>query len=321
MQGSEFVHRAAGTADAQALVRLFKAAFGRHLDPGWWAWRFLDGPGERPGVVRVTLANNEPVAHYAVARVALSVDGTEYLTGLSGTSMTAPEMRGRGLFVSLANAAYEILQSDGWHAVWGFPNAAIHSLRVRQLGWTTIAEVPTLRLRLSDGLETPPATHHITATVPIDRELDALWRRAKAAYRVIADRSAAALQWRFVRCPDVDYGFLAAWGSNQELKGYAVTKRYHDELHIVDILAPAAEQAFVDLVSAVIRLAQEDQLQAVSLWTNVHRREHQILEQLRFLNQTPIFYLGGRVLRPNNDLPECLDYRNWYLTMADSDIF
>jgi hypothetical protein len=321
MRGSEFIHREGGTADAQALARLFRAAFSHDLDPGWWAWRFLDGPGEQPGIVRVTLANNKPVAHYGVARVALSVDGTEYLSGLSGTSMTAPEMRGRGLFTSLGNHTYDFLQRDGWQAVWGFPNAAIHSLRVRQLGWKTIAEVPTLRLRLSDGLKTPPATHQITATVPIGRELDELWRRAKAAYRVIADRSAAALQWRFVRCPDVDYGFLAAWGSDQALKGYAVTKRYRDELHIVDILAPAAEQAFIELVGAVIRLAQENQLKAVSLWANVHRREHQILEKLRFLNDAPIFYFGGLVLGPDNVLQECLDYRNWYLTMADSDIF
>lgn len=59
----------------------------------------------------------------------------DYHTGLSGTTMTHPEYRGKGLFPVLARSTYARMKAANMAMVWGFPNAMSHRGFVRNLNW------------------------------------------------------------------------------------------------------------------------------------------------------------------------------------------
>jgi hypothetical protein len=70
-----------------------------------------------------------------------------------------------------------------------------------------------------------------------------------------------------------------------------------------------------------VQIARQASLSAVSLWLNVSHPLHWRLEKVGFRNSEPITYFVGRVLQPALSEAIVLDYRNWYLTMGDSDVY
>ena len=79
--------------DEEKLLDLFCSSFNRKLDLNFWEWRFKNCPAGR-GVIQVFWDEKHLVAQYAVTPVLLNINGSETLTGLSGTTMTHPAYRG-----------------------------------------------------------------------------------------------------------------------------------------------------------------------------------------------------------------------------------
>jgi hypothetical protein len=239
--------------------------------------------------------------------------------------MTDPAYRGRGLFQQAARIAYAEMQRRGMQFVWGFPNSQIHRQRRRDLGWLTIAEIPMLRLKLSESSPSKRRPRPAQPVRSIGPAFDDLWRRLRDRHRLITRRDAAHLHWRYLANPGATYRILTLDGRDG-LAGYCVVKLYQNEFQIVDILADD-DDTFADLVDSVVRIAKEENAPSVALWYNVHDLRHLLLESMGFTNDSPVTYLSGTSQfgerDPESDAgcPIWLDYRNWYITMGDSDVF
>jgi hypothetical protein len=112
-----------------------------------------------------------------------------------------------------------------------------------------------------------------------------------------------------------------AYIDNGNILGYAVFKKYVDEFQIVDILTVKDVDVGLQIISMITEIAKHEEVLAISLWLNVTHPLHHALERLGFRNGTPITYLGGLILSPELLEDKINDYRNWYLTMGDSDVF
>lgn len=305
--------------DERAIAGLFEVAFGRPLDEAAWRWRFQDGP-DGPGLVRLAWRGPRLVSHYAISRVTSFVQGAAVESGLSGTTMTDPEFRGRRLFQKLAAQAYDAFTGSGGGFVWGFPNPAIHRTRVRDLAWRDIYEIPVLRLDL-DGIKSAPRpVSEVRLLSGFSPHFDKLWQDVNGGYTVIGCRDRRHLEWRYALKPGERYQVLGYF-DREELRGYVVFKRYHDELQVVDILTVSAEEVGVRLVSSVVDIALQESARAIGMWLNVTHPLHRALEKLGFRPGGPVTYFAGRVLRPGLPERELYDYRCWYLTMGDSDVY
>ena len=203
--------------------------------------------------------------------------------------------------------------------VWGFPNRLSHRGFVQDLGWKDVYEIPTFRVHLP--LRRPIAEVPLVAEVAgPDESFDRLWSDTSARFRVIGRRDAAALRWRYQHTPSPGaYRFLVS-RTEDRLHGYAVLKRYKEELHVVDLLA-RDDEVELRLVHAAIGLAQRESITSVSLWLGTHRPLHLELERLGFENESPVTYLGARVLGKDIDASIVGDYTSWYLGMGDSDVY
>lgn len=305
--------------DEHHILELFRQSFGRELDERFWAWRFRHSPAGE-GVIYLSWDQGVLAAHYAVTSVAMRINGQDWLTGLSGTTMTHPNYRGRGLFPKLAQRTYAYMAESGMGLVWGFPNTLSHRGFVRNLQWVDIYEVPTFRLSLQGRLSLPTLSDDVVELEEFDARFDRLWNQVKDDYPIITRRDRPYLQWRYVENPAERYRILAHV-EGESLRGYAVFKRYQDEIQIVDLLTVQDVNVGLGLISRIAHIALQEAAASVSLWLNITRPLHHALEKWGFGNGEPVTYFGGLALQPGLPADELYDFRNWYLTMGDSDVF
>jgi GNAT superfamily N-acetyltransferase len=316
---SEFDIRSYEPGDEIHILELFRQSFGRDLAQARWNWKYKDNPAG-PGLIDLAWHGDVLVAHHAVTPVGLRVHGTQWTTGLGVGVMTHPHHRQRGLFHKLLRRTQARMAELGMPMVWVFPNPFSHRLAVRDLGLVDIHEVPTLRMPLHSGssLSLPPA--HIAELQDFDDRFDQLWQRVRDDYPIIARRDREHLQWRYVRNPSQRYRILA-YVNGDDLMGYAVCKRHQEEMQVIDILTVQDVEVGTQLILRAAQIAREGSASALSLWLNVSHPLHRMLEKLGFCNGEPVTYFAGRVLRPELREAEVYDYRKWYLTMGDSDVF
>lgn len=317
--GLDLEMRAYQPGDEDQILALFRHSFGRDLDRAYWAWRFQDSPA---GAAVIYLAWDGDIlaAHYAVTSVEVRIQGQDWPTGLSGTTMTHPDYRGLGLFPELARRTYARMAETGRAMVWGFPNALSHRGFVRDLNWVDVYEVPTLRLSLAGPLRLPAAGDGVVELAAFDAGFDDLWARVRDDRLIAVKRDSRYLRWRYAQNPAERYRILACVDAGT-ITGYAVFKRYREELQVVDILSIQDVDVGIALLAGVAQVAAQESAVAVSLWLNVSHPLHHALEKLGMRNAEPVTYFGGLSLQPG--LPEAglYEFKNWYLTMGDSDVF
>jgi len=307
--------------DEKEILELFSLSYGgRQMTLPYWLWRFRNNPSGQ-GVIELAWEGNLLVAHYAITSVYLYINGQDYLTGLSGTTMTHPSYRGCGLFPELARCTYKEMLDRRMPMVWGFPNTMSHRTFVCELGWQDICVIPVLRLQLEHPCIASHLDNSYVCELPhVDERFDRFWRKVKNDYDIIVRRDRDYIDWRYFSNPIEKYS-LIAYMADEEILGYAVFKRYLNELQIVDILTGKdTVDAGKNLIAFIIAKSIKLGANSVSLWLNVTHPLHHALEKMGFRPEGPVMYLGGLLLNQTFD-KSTYDFRRWYFTMGDSDVF
>lgn len=78
---------------------------------------------------------NEPAGYYGVFPTDLHIGGKVIKSAQSGNTMVHKEHQGKGLFVTLAKATYELCEDIGIKIVFGFPSASSYPGFVKKLSW------------------------------------------------------------------------------------------------------------------------------------------------------------------------------------------
>lgn len=303
------------------ILELFSLTFGgRQMSLPYWKWRFQDNPAGH-GVIELCWDGDALVAHYSVTNLTISIHGQSLNVGLSGTTMTHPAYRGMSIFQMLARSTYNRMLKINMSLVWGFPNLMSHRSFVRELNWVDIYEVPMFRLHLEPRLiDIHTSNEYIFELSAADERFDTLWEKVQSDYDIITQRDRAYINWRYFMNPSEKYKLICHL-ENNEIQGYAVFKHYGDELQIVDlIMGKEAVDVGENLITYIIIHALKENVRAVSLWMNVTHPLHHALEKIGFRPEGPVTYLGGLVLNPTID-KSFYDFRRWYFSMSDSDVF
>lgn len=92
---------------------------------------------------------DEPAAFYGVFPMRLKYGNKEYLIAQSGDTMTAPDHRGKGLFIQLAKMTYELAKKKSVVFVFGFPNENSLPGFQKKLDWQFYGNMQRFRFRHS----------------------------------------------------------------------------------------------------------------------------------------------------------------------------
>ena len=215
--GPALVQRPGGPGDLDRIRGLYNAIGNPERPRSFDHWRFFAGAY---GICPSVLAMDEDrlVAFYTVMPVRLRLGGEAVLAAQSMDTMTHPDYRGRGLFLKLAKACYDLAASIGVEVLYGFPNDNSYPGFIRRLNWDHTGDISQwIRpIRPSRHAKVPgvlgPLADAAAALLPRGRSsgvqielarpppeaLDALiagWCDAPGLCRI--DRHAEWLEWRY----------------------------------------------------------------------------------------------------------------------------
>lgn len=101
------------------------------------------------GFIAYEAINHSPVAYYGVFPVLLEFKQQQIIAAQSGDTMTHPNHRGKGLFITLAKMTYDLAKEVGIELVFGFPNANSYPGFVKKLSWQHYSNVNHYKLKAS----------------------------------------------------------------------------------------------------------------------------------------------------------------------------
>lgn len=308
--------------DESSILELFQMSYsGRQMPLPYWQWRFRINPLGQ-GIISLSWDDKILVAHYAVTNISLSIMGRNYSAGLSGTTMSHPTYRGRGLFPSLARYTFQGMSDRGMVMVWGFPNSVSHRYFIDNLEWQDIYEIPVLRLQLAyQKMSSFSVSSSVYELFDVDDRFDRLWETCRKDYDIIVCRHRAYINWRYFSNPVEKYRLVTHVENDDQIKGYAVFKRYGNEIQIVDLLISKKDVSVGrQLIHYIIAQAYAAGAKSISLWLNVTHPLHHVLEKIGFRPEGPITYFCGLLLNSQHD-ESLYNFRRWYFTMSDSDVY
>jgi len=271
--------------DGQSVRGLHGLVFGSQVSAEAWEWQYLRNPAGR-AVVVVAESDQGVVGQYALIPLRMKAQGRPCLGSLSLDTMVHPDYRGQGVFIRLAERAYQLAAERGIDLVYGFPNQNSHHAFIARLGWRDLHDGVPLWVKplnmdsivrkrfvksgliaglggtagkvavnvLSRKPATTGPTCHVAQTASFDDRFDSLWAEASRDWSVAVVRDREYLTWRYVEKPGGDYTILVA-ERGEELLGYVVLKcvpRFGLEIGLlVDVLWTPREKGVANaLISA-----------------------------------------------------------------------
>ena len=121
-------------AHIPALASLYNLCFRKNISPDRFHHKY---DTENLGVQYIgflAIHQNKIAAFYGVIPCLVILEGKEILAAQSADTMTHPDYRGQGLFVTLARKTYELARNSGIRLLFGFPNQHSQPGAVK-LGW------------------------------------------------------------------------------------------------------------------------------------------------------------------------------------------
>lgn len=101
------------------------------------------------GFIAYDANNHSPAAYYGVFPVILEYKQQHVIAAQSGDTMTHPDHRGKGLFITLAKMTYDLAKEMGVEFVFGFPNANSYPGFVKKLNWQHYSNVNHYKIKAS----------------------------------------------------------------------------------------------------------------------------------------------------------------------------
>lgn len=294
------------------LTELFEKSFGRALDEQILRWRYLDNP-MKDVLVAVQIEDNRLVANYSASPCLVCIDGKVYKTGLSMTTMTHPDYRGRGLFPQLANELYDHMNSRNYLMVWGFPNPNSHQTFNKYLGWKDIFSIPMMQLSLLEfkGDKCIPCC---------DNDFDLNYPKYKNPQGLICvQKDKPYLRWRYRNNPgNVYQNFIIR--TTDKVSSFCVTKFYLDTLDLVDFQADNPDEGEY-LLRQIISLGINKGCKYIYCWAPPHHFMYSLCKRIGFqvsLHKTNFGFKPFINTEPESTVGQ---YVNWFIQPGDSDVY
>lgn len=298
--------------------------------PNRFEWLYESGRAKA-----LLLGEPQVVGSAGLLQRRFAIEG-EVLDGGAAIDLNVDEsQRSVGPALTLARAVIQAADQNGFVCLYGLPipraTAVLKRSGYRQIGavsnWTKLLRSEfklrdVLRSGLAAKLVAPlvdtalrwktrgqrlPADVVVESPKAFDERFDRLWKRAAQRFRVIGERSADYLTWRFSKCPDIKYETFTLTRRG-ELLGYVVWYRDNDSICIADMLADEDSTAL--LLSEFTRLARKRQATAIRLACFAPPEFYQQLQAAGFSRRQDSCAVLVR-------MSASID--GWFLTMADHD--
>jgi len=334
-----FIVREYRDGDEEQILPMFCRSFYVNRSLARWRWEYRENPYGTLAISEAFAEDGRLAAHYAGYPVRfhseVGEDPPRKLPALQiGDTMTEPAFRhvGRGPTSLLGRTVrhYYARFCEGRVAFnYGVNTGNIQRFSTSFVGARRLEPLPFHVLDLADGekrpllsgLATYVSGYRIERIAHFDARWDAFFQRVSGSYRLLVERDARYLEWRYARCPDPEY-FLYAVFHWRKLVGWSVFRYKGERLLWGDALFdPRHPEAVRQFLARV--LAAPEHRQAKTLETWIPSRPAWWKERVLSLGfeSRPEPDDLSFVFVPFGEDPEEAFRAHLYYTMGDSDLF
>ncbi|HZS74961.1 MAG TPA: GNAT family N-acetyltransferase [Candidatus Nitrosotalea sp.] len=302
------------------ILELFRKTYDKEMTKEFWNWRFEKYPFKQ-SLIRLSFFDEQLVAHYLLQPAKLLFKSCEIDALYSMTTMTDPNFSGQGLMTKLANEVYDIGRKLNYRFVYGFANRNSNYMFSKKLGFKTIV-MPEFSIDVKNN-STTNSDYTCSDICNFDDSYSNFYEKynKKYAHKIMRDRTADYMNWRFIRHPENKYKCYMI-SLNGETMGYFVLKNYNNiKCHIVDFLITDDPYCYDSMITTAINFCKNNGIKELTLWMNKTLSLYDHLSKMGLTENLMENYLVIKSLSPNIDLSEIEKIDNWYLTMADSDVY
>jgi hypothetical protein len=268
--------------DEEQILPMFCRSFYVERSLARWRWEYRENPYGNLRISQAFTEDGRLAAHYAgyPVRFHSQIGGEpRTLPALQvGDTMTEPAFRhvGRGPTSLLGRTVrhYYARFCEGQVAFnYGFNTGNIQRFSMSFVGARRLEFLPFHVLDLERRPLAPPnpllsrlAGYRVERIAGFDARWDELFRRVSPAYRLLVERDARYLEWRYARCPDAGYHLYAVF-RRRRLAGWSVFRSKGDRLLWGDALFDPGEPAAVrQLLAGVLAAPEHRQAKTVETW-------------------------------------------------------
>ena len=249
-------------------------------------------------------------------------------------SFVAPEMRGQGLFTSLARAYADHAQARIVDLIWGFPNDNAAPAWFGKLGWTSHGQVPFLikplragyflrKLRLGGDFSLSSGRdQNLEPISAVGDWADELWDRYSKGIGCATIRDRTFLNHRLFDAPQAEQYRVVAEAT--AMSGALVATR-EAEKHggrIAYVMEAMGNTALRGILNSELSRLRDRGIELALAWAYPWSPNYSVLRRSGFLplpeRMRPIrIWFGGRAM--SDSAANALHRENWYLSYLDSD--
>ncbi|MEO5891604.1 MAG: GNAT family N-acetyltransferase [Ferruginibacter sp.] len=292
-------------------------------------------------------------AIYTAMPVIFTINGVKNNALQSIDTITDEAHRGKGLFPRLANKLYDDAAESGFELVYGFPNENSAPGFFKKLKWVSFGEAPFLLKPVSikyfinkflnkgrnitfeneQHLYSLPGQKEVGKNISIreinsfEENYDQLWQKISGVIKVAVDRSAAYMNWRYIKKPGEVYSKCGIFIGG-ELKGimvFTIKNKHSGRIgYIMELIYnDTSHEAGELLLKYASQIFKKEKTDAALAWCFPHSFNYKSFRRSGYFNLPVRFrpqhlFLGVRAFNESNkNLTE--DWNNWYISYSDSD--
>ncbi|MCP4580781.1 MAG: GNAT family N-acetyltransferase [candidate division Zixibacteria bacterium] len=329
--------------------------FWRENFPGWpvekYSLFYKNNPfGESLCWVLKNADNNKIVGTNALFPKRMAINGNTVLAGIAGDLAVAKKHRGHRSAISLQQAVNADYKNTDIEFAYATPN--VISEKVGQgAGFKVIGRTVRmvkilksygylkkilrisflakllaepfdilLKLKSKEKLYKNSDEYACDIVDSYDERFDELWRKAKAQYPVIGERSSEALNWRFAKCSYKNYHtFTLARKQSGELLGYIVYQEIGKNIQIADCFAVDIGKNLNPLLSKFILYHRERDIDIITFY---YFGNNSIINQVRKYGFVIRADNRSIIVEVDENYPyrdDVLDKNSWHYLDGDND--
>lgn len=233
----------------------------RRLDE--WRWQYLQNPAGTRIHLAVT-GDGTVASQFAGIPCLVDTEHGEREFVQIVDSLTHPQFRqglNRSLFVQTCLPFVEDSTREGAAVLFGYPVPVAERIGKRYLQYNFLRTVNFLCLDLGSAALVAPGGVEVRRVQALEKDVDALYDRARQGLRCLTRRQRGYLTWRYLQRPGSPY---EVWQARREsdLVGLMVLHPHHELLKnacaIADWIVPADDTESADaLLAAAARRGQQ----------------------------------------------------------------
>lgn len=323
--------------DEVEILKLFKQVFGVERTRERWNWEYAEN---RAGQYHIMLAKNpegEVIGHVSGIPVFAKYNDRQYIFEQLVDFMVRSDHRGRQkgdyLFIQLAYKYMdEFAREDAESVLYGIPNevAFRSSTLSGNFPYQPLDPIIYFTKSIRERKAFSPADINVTFQ-PIDEfgyEAQEIWSQHKDNYPITIIKDQNYLNWRYCKCPDIQYFKLLIHLDNRPI-GYLVMKDSFDgEKHnfpneklgvVVDwIVSRKYEILYEQIMACCERWASDKHIDRILILFPKHSREYQFLRKMGYEEFVSRYKFGAKSFNEKINLKKL--NKNWFYTLGDFDI-